>query len=221
MHPLSLPSKSYFAGQFNNFRFSLRNKCALVKARCYDRILGIETAGYYNSVGEDISSNRDMVSYQPAPYGRLEKMIVYLKLTPDDIFVDLGCGKGRAVFFVALRRLKKVIGVELDQSLIDIAKKNLNNLKIKRTPIELIRADAVNFDIKEESIFFMFNPFGQLTVEKVLNNIKESLIVNPRRVRIVYYAPAHRHLLDSRDWLVPEGRIENDNCLVWRNKLYQ
>ncbi|MFH1354607.1 MAG: hypothetical protein ABIH19_00450, partial [Candidatus Omnitrophota bacterium] len=85
----------------------MRYKCSLLKGRYYDKMLGIETAGYYTAI-EDISYNKDMVAYSPSPYGRLEKMITYLKLTPDDVFVDLGCGKGRVVFFVALKRLKKV-----------------------------------------------------------------------------------------------------------------
>ena len=45
----------------------------------------------------------------------------YLKLDANDVFVDLGCGKGRAVFLAAAQKLKKVIGVELRKELADIA----------------------------------------------------------------------------------------------------
>jgi SAM-dependent methyltransferase len=203
-------------GSINNFDRFLRHKCSLAKAHYYDKILGIETTGYYNTATEDISCYKDMAAYSPTPYGRLEKMIAYLKLTPNDVFVDLGCGEGRVVFFVALNRLKKVIGVELNKQLIDIAKKNLDNLKINRTPIEFINTDTADFDVKDCNIFFIFNSFGKLTMEKVINNIKDSLIINPRKIRIVYYSLAERHILDKQDWLVLEGRVEDNNCLVWR-----
>lgn len=200
------------------FYHDLRHKFANAKACLYDRILDIETGGVILHPQLDISLNRDMIGYQPVFYGRLEKMIKGLKLTPEDVFVDLGCGKGRVVFFVALQRLKKVIGVELDRELFVVAQKNLHNLKINRTPIELKNCDASNFDVREGTIFFFFNPFGYETFNKVINNIKESLVINSRKIRIVYYAPAYLYLLDSQDWLIREGKIENDACLVWCSK---
>ncbi|MFH1355390.1 MAG: hypothetical protein ABIH19_04510, partial [Candidatus Omnitrophota bacterium] len=123
------------------------------------------------------------------------------------------------VFFVALKRLKKVIGIELDKNLIDIARQNNKNLKMNRTPIEFINEDVVNFNVDAGNIFFIYNPFGKLTLAKVVNNIKDSLITNPRKIRIVYYAPGCRDLLDGQDWLALEGKIENNSCLVWHNKL--
>jgi predicted RNA methylase len=119
---------------------------------------------------------------------------------------------------VASQRLKKVIGVELDKEIYAIAQKNLYNLRINKTHIELLNIDAVNFDVKEVTIFYMFNPFGYKTLEKVLNNIRESLVINPRNIRIVYYGPIFGHLLDKQNWLIREGKIEDDNCLVWRSK---
>lgn len=204
--------------QYIKFYLNLRLKLANMKACLYDKILGIETNKIISRSSHDISFNKDMQDYQPTFYGRLEKMIKYLKLTSEDVFVDLGCGKGRVVFFASLRRLKKVIGVELDKELFLAAQKNLVNLKIKRTPIEFVNFDVSNFDVKEGTIFFFFNPFGYETFNKVINNIKESLAVNPRKIRIVYYAPEYLVLLDNQDWLIREGEIENDDCLVWCSK---
>lgn len=203
----------------NNLIRSLRLKLATVKVRYYDLKLGIDTRERACALNQDTSLYGDMLCYSATFYGRLQRMVRYLKLTPNDVFVDLGCGKGRAVFFVATRKLKKVIGVELDKNLFSDARRNLENLKIKKTPIEFINTDAAKFDLSEATVIFMFNPFGYKTFERVLNNIKESLRVVPRNIRIGYYAPAYKALLDSQDWLVREGKIENEHCLVWRNRL--
>lgn len=195
----------------------LRSRLAIIKERYYDTKLGIETKGNFPA-GEDPSLNQDMYGYLPAFYGRIEKMIDFLRLTKNDIFIDLGCGKGRVVFKVALQNLKKVIGVEMDSNLIDIARRNLNNLKKSNTAIELIHTDAAAYKITEENIFFLFNPFGHKTLQQVILNIKESLMAYPRKIRIIYYGPVHRGLLDSQDWLFLEANIENNDCLVWRSR---
>ena len=57
---------------------------------------------------------------------------------------------------MALQNLKKVIGVEMDRNLIDIVRRNLNNLKKSNTAIELIHTDAATYKITEENIFFHF-----------------------------------------------------------------
>ncbi len=207
--------KNYLISFIQNSRLIL----AKVKANYLDKRLGIEVDDY-NASNQSYASGLygDSQVYQPSFYGRLEKMMKYLKPTVNDVFVDLGSGKGRVVFFVATYRLKRVIGVELDKKLFDIAQNNFKKLRINTTPINLINTDAASFTVKEENIFYMFNPFGSKTVERVLQNIKESLLSNPRSIRIVYYAPAHRQLLDGQDWLIFDGQIENKDCLVWRNK---
>ncbi len=188
----------------------------IVKDHYNDKRLGIETSWSYYLKG-NISSYDGDVSYQPTPYARIGEIIDYLKLSDDDVFVDLGSGKGRVIFLVARQNIKKVIGVEKDEELSSIAKVNLNNRKYN-TPVKIINCDAADFDCKEGTVFFMFNPFGYKTITKIIDNIKESLKDKPRKIRIVYLQPMHRYILESQDWLELEGKVGNENCLVWRNR---
>jgi 16S rRNA G966 N2-methylase RsmD len=190
---------------------------AIAKEHYYDKRLGIDTSGYY-MLRDSLSLYKDGYVYQPTPYWLLEKVFDYLKLKPDDVFVDFGSGKGRVISFVAQQRIKRVIGIELHKELTDIAKINLDNLKSRNTPVEIINTDAATFDAKEGTMFFMFNPFGEKTVARVIENIKDTLAANPRKIRIVYGRPAFSHRLDSQDWLVPEGEIENTGALAWHNR---
>ncbi len=200
--------------------FLIRKIRWTVQDHYYDKKLGIETSEVL-VFKERISLYKDDEAYYPINYYILEKVIDYLKLSDDDIFIDFGCGKGRVIFFAALEKIKKVVGIELRKELVDIAKRNLHSLKLNNTPIEIINADAANFNIKNETVFFMFNPFGRKTLARVVDNIRESLIVNPRIIRIVYFNAVHYDLLDSQDWLVPEGEIDNTKVLVWRNILIE
>lgn len=194
----------------------IRHKAARLKASYYDRRLGIVVKG--EPFREDISYYKDMYQNQVSFYGRLERMVSYLKLNSEDIFIDLGCGEGRVVFFLALQNIKKVIGIEIDKGLIDSARRNLDNLKFHRSHIDLIQTDAAEYEFKEETVFFMFNPFGRKTFTQVRNHIRKSLIANPRNIRIVYYGPAYHSLLNDQEWLMLEGRIEEERCSIWRNQ---
>ncbi|MFA5160527.1 MAG: methyltransferase domain-containing protein [Candidatus Omnitrophota bacterium] len=187
---------------------------ARVKAAYLDKKLGIEAKEDKSPVTWGSSGNSP---YQPTPYGRLEKTMRFLKPSGEDVFVDLGCGKGRAVFFAATHKFKKVIGVEINKKLYDVALQNAGKLKFQGSPSEFINSNAADFDPKEGTVFFMYNPFGAPTLKKVLSNIKDSLASNPRKIRIVYYTPCLRHLLDEQDWLVLIGKVENKFCLVWGN----
>ncbi len=189
----------------------------LIKERQYEKRFGIETSTIY-LLRDNLSLYKDGEDYQPTPYKKLEKVVEYLKLSSDDVCADLGCGKGRVVFFFASQKVKKVIGVELVENLVNIAKKNLNSLKIKdRATVEIFLGDVTSFNFEECTIFFLFNPFGYKTLEKVILNIKNTLVTNPRRIRILYYNPAHRKMLDNEDWLILEGQVDKTNIFVWHN----
>jgi cyclopropane fatty-acyl-phospholipid synthase-like methyltransferase len=197
----------------------------MLKDRLYDLMLGIETQEDRSFKEENINykenPNAVYKHYMPTPYGKIESIINYLKVTGNDIFVDLGCGKARVVAFMARKKLKKVIGVELNKGLIDIAKKNIDRLRTKKTPVELINSDMANFNIKKGTIFFMFNPFDPQILKRAIGKIKESLASDPRKIRIIYcaYTPEHKHIFDKQDWLIKEGEIKDKACLVWSNKI--
>jgi len=191
----------------------------VVRDHYCDKRLGVETSEcYFYPSNNSASVCKDMHIHRPTPYDKLRKILDYLKLRQDDVFVDIGCGKGRAIFFAATRKLKKIIGVELDERLIDIAKKNSEKARFNNTPIEIVHADAAVFDVKEGTVFFMFNPFGPNTVKRVIDNIKKSLTVNPRTIHIVYYNPEYKYLLDTEDWLVLDSRMDDEEISIWRNR---
>ena len=196
----------------------IRRLRAVTEDHFREKKLGIDTAGSA-SVKNDVTLFKDSSSYVPTPYKDMEKMFAGLDLGPDDVFVDLGCGKGRVIFSVAAKRLKKVIGVEARRDMFEIASRNLKGLKIKNTPVEIVHADAASFDMREGTVFFMFQPFGKRTRSKVMGNIKDSLGHNPRKVRIVCYGGPDSDALEDCDWLARESRIADAGIDIWCSRL--
>src|SRR5262249_36015932 len=99
-------------------------------------------------------------------------------------------GMGRVVCLAATYPFRSVIGVELSASLCLIAKRNIDNvrLKLRCQEIKIVNVNAVDYTVPDEvSVMFFFNPFRGPVMEKVLANIMVSLRAKPRRVLILFY----------------------------------
>lgn len=213
---------------------TLLSRCFRYALRCYreikwdaaltfrgyfgDKRLGIDT-GWYDYINEH-NSTGDSFRYEPTSYAVIQKIIDYIKFNHDDVFIDYGCGSGRVIFAISTQRLQKVIGIELDESLVNIAKTNLSHFKFENTPVEIIHTDANSFNPIEGTIIFLGNPFGEKTLQNVMDNIETSLSKNPREIKIVYFNSTGKSVLEKIDWLEYETAIDSNNSgtTVWRNK---
>lgn len=142
----------------------------------------------------------DPETNMPSYYLRLWALRRFLAPTPDDVLVDLGCGCGRALFVFA-RAGVRCRGVEFDPAACRLARANAAAFAGRGVPIEIVRTDAAGYGFADETLVFLFNPFGRATLRAVLENLRASLSVRPRRVRLGYYHPVHVDLLDAVPWL--------------------
>jgi precorrin-6B methylase 2 len=151
-----------------------------------EREYGIETSGGSYCTDDD-TTYHDSHMYSPIPYSDLERIIFRLNCNSQDVFVDIGCGKGRVLVFVAQTKIKKIIGIEFRKDLAEDAIQNIKKIKNKLLHIKIINADAAKCDLREGTIFFMYSPFGESTFKAVIENIKSTYVKNPRSISIVYF----------------------------------
>lgn len=113
----------------------------------------------------------------------------------DFVFIDLGSGKGRALFVAANYAFRRIVGVEYSRHLHDIAVKNVetySNPARKCLDIESVCGDAATYDLPKEPCFlFLLNPFDQTVMELVKRNIIASLKQSPRELWILYCHASH------------------------------
>lgn len=108
------------------------------------------------------------------------------KVTADDAFIDIGCGKGGVLRYAAECGFGRVAGLEIEKSLYQIAKKNFAILKM--TSIELFNDNAVTFGkYNEFNYFFLFNPFDEDIYIKVIDNIVNSTSDSDKEVYLLCY----------------------------------
>jgi SAM-dependent methyltransferase len=142
----------------------------------------------------------DPETNMPSYYLRLWALRRVLAPAADDVLVDLGCGSGRALFVFA-RRGVRCRGIDFDAAACRLAAANVVAFAGRGAPIEIVRGDAAGYAFRDETLLFLFNPFGRATLRAVLENLRASLAERPRRVRIGYYHPVHADLLDAVPWL--------------------
>jgi len=122
-----------------------------------------------------------------------------IPLPPESVLVDFGCGKGRVLLLAVLGGMKKAVGIEFSPQLCRIAESNINIVEKAigaRLEITVIEGDVTDYEIEDDqNVFFFFNPFDDVILEAVVENMKKSLQRKPREVAIVYYNPVHSHIM--------------------------
>lgn len=116
-------------------------------------------------------------------------------------FVDIGSGKGRAVFLAAMRPFRSVIGLELSPVLHAIAGANLSRMESSgalAAPVRLDQGDATAFTVPGGPlVIYLYHPFREPIAAKVIDRIVASIAAAPRPVAILYGHPTLQRSLDE------------------------
>jgi len=111
----------------------------------------------------------------------------------DFTFIDLGSGKGRALLMASDYPFRRIIGVELLPALHQIAQDNLSKYRSESQrcfALESICSNATEFHFPDEPIvLYLFNPFPESGLRRVLANLEQSLRDHPRTVYVLYHNP--------------------------------
>jgi SAM-dependent methyltransferase len=136
--------------------------------------------------------------YMPVSYDVLDDIFQQLNIKDSSHFLDIGCGKGRAIAVAAHKGFNKVTGIDLSKELcieagenLALTKKHFPNLQYR-----IINNDAFYFEIPNDvDHIFMFNPFDDVIMDAVAENILESFEINPRTITLVYANPLYKQEL--------------------------
>ena len=139
--------------------------------------------------------------YQPTMALSFNRLLDTIPLPPESVLVDFGCGKGRVLLLAVLRGIKKAVGIEFSPELCAIARNNVSIVEQatgSRLNIAVVEGDVTHYEIEDDqNVFFFFNPFDDVVLEAVVENIQQSLHRTPRQIAIIYYNPVHSHILDN------------------------
>lgn len=133
---------------------------------------------------ETISVERFMnsVRYVPTPVHTMEDALDALKYLGVDyrdfLFVEIGSGMGRNLLIASEHPFQKIIGVELSQYLVTIAKGNINIYKTitqRCREIEIHCQDALEFHFPEDKnmVIYFWEPFSMVVFERFIQKLSQ------------------------------------------------
>jgi SAM-dependent methyltransferase len=177
----------------------------------FDRHYGVDTSGFVTAVHLVTGHPHDLLGtgYCGVAPSRFRTVVDRWLRTPPEFpvsnyaFVDVGCGKGRALMLAAQHPFREILGVELNPGLAETAQTNLELWRATQHPAMPMRAlcaDATQFDIPDgPCLLFLYNPFAEPVLSKFLDHIERSVSTRPRPLDIVYCnAPSDRLLAEHR-----------------------
>lgn len=138
--------------------------------------------------------------YMPVSYGLLETIFNHLPGAPRNHFLDIGCGKGRAICVAAYNGYSKISGVDFSKLLCEIADQNIIAVQQKFPAVQfaVTNKNILDYDMPGDvDCIFLFNPFDEMMTEKVADAIKKSLALAPRFLQIIYANPLYKKVFED------------------------
>lgn len=175
----------------------------------FDQRHGVETSGLIG--GADLRSGHHNDIYNTAYYGMAPSRFCWMLeyWIADDTharieeytFVDLGCGKGRAVMMASEFPFLEVIGVELNPGLASTAEQNLTlwtQTNSASAPMRILHQDATEFLFPQgPCLLYLFNPFALPVVQRLIDSIEAQFAARPGMLDLIYFNPESGDLLDA------------------------
>ena len=137
-------------------------------------------------------------------YMVLKRLFRAVPIRPDDVLVDIGCGKGRVInWWLKLGKDNRIIGVEYDP---DTAQKTRTRL-LPYKNVEVMQGDAIALVPSEATYLYLFNPFDDELMARFLAALKER-IADKSKLRIIYYRPLYLDVIKNDSyWQVQEHKL--------------
>ncbi len=124
----------------------------------FGRPLTGAVATRFAHLGAKNTANSDYLALDPIFAGRIE---------PDDVLVDVGCGKGRVINYWLRHYDNPIIGIELDPWIAADTRRRLRRFR----NVAIIAGDAVDCLPREGTLFYLYNPFSAEVMQQFANRL--------------------------------------------------
>jgi SAM-dependent methyltransferase len=127
--------------------------------------------------------------YEPSGWRSLNRALQGLDIGPSDVFLDIGCGKGRVVAQAARRPFARVLGVELSEELAEQARRLAESERHRQRcgSVEIVNADVTTWQMPDHvTIAYIYNALSGAPLGAALDRIAESVSRAPRRLLLLY-----------------------------------
>jgi hypothetical protein len=183
----------------------------LISERYHEAHLGIHTAGPVKTAA--VAQRPGLCKpYAPIPYRSFFAVMREVPIRPgEDVFLDYGAGRGRAMVLAARLPFRRVFGVEIEPDLVETARQNIRRAshRLRCRDVQVVAADAAEFGCPNDAtVLHFFDPFAGAILEQVIENVRTSLRRAPRRLTVLFADPNHfAPLAAASGWLIERKQV--------------
>ena len=119
--------------------------------------------------------NDEYQFYVPSQWLTLRTALWARNPSPEDVFIDIGSGKGRVVIQAARYPFRRVIGLELSPALTEVARRNLerNRERLTCQRVELVTADLVDYEFPQDiTIAYCYHSVAGRTFQVLMERLE-------------------------------------------------
>ena len=155
-----------------------------------------------------------------AEYGAIEMMFKRFPLDENDVFVDVGCGFGRVISWLLLKKApcKKYYGVELDPDVAAITEKRFKDYP----QVSILNGNILDVLPHDGTVFWLYNPFDINVLDAFLSRLESG---HETKAYVMYYCDYRAFALEGRrNWnrlLKDAWCCPPEKPLPWSIWLYQ
>jgi hypothetical protein len=155
--------------------------------RSSGQFLGGNMESRYASSGANGTQSSDYLSLSYI-FGNL------VQVRDSDVLVDVGCGKGRIIFWWLSRGYQnRMIGIELDEK---VARATKNRLR-RYNNVTIICGNALEHIPRDATLLYMANPFSTDDVWKLFKQRLVEVFGHNEDLKIVYYHCLHADVFEN------------------------
>jgi SAM-dependent methyltransferase len=138
-----------------------------------------------------VSDNQEAArDYVPTRGRAFRALLRALGASPQTVFIDFGCGKGKLLLLAGEFGCRRIVGVEFSPELCAIARENARRYYGRADRVEVVCCDAVDYAFRDdENLLFLFNPFSGRVMSALARNVERSYRRRPRPMSLVYNDP--------------------------------
>ena len=122
--------------------------------------------------------------------------------SPDGFtFLDIGCGKGRAVMLASELPFQRVIGIELSADLVMLAHENLERWESRPhlcRDLSVVTADVLEYPLPDgPTLLYMYHPFEAELFGRWVESLRTALPARTAPLYLLYANPYYENLLQA------------------------
>ena len=153
------------------------------------KIGGVTLAEVRESRFQDLGAYPTM----SADYGAVEMMFKKFPLSEKDVFVDVGCGFGRVISWLLLKKspCKRYYGVELDPDGAAITEKRFTDYP----QVSILTGNVLDVLPSDGTVFWLYNPFDVCVLDAFLSKLETG---RETPAWVMYYCDYRAFALEGR-----------------------